>query len=563
MARQTPAVYRCIGRPELADEPAFVNLLTNPEMNEVVATLIGDWAAQRTAAEVFEIAAQQRAPFSLVATPEDLLANSQLAHQGFWQTLEHPMLGTHQMPGMASALDGELPLLKRSPLLGEHTAEVLAELDTAPPRAPEVSAPRPFLHGVRVLDLTQVWAGPYGARFLADMGADVIHIEGPDFADAVRGVGRNQEERGFDQSSYFNEYNRNKRGMALALDRPEGHEAFMRLVAKSDVVIENWSVGVAARLGVDWAALVAANPQVVFVQMPAFGQTGPEAARVGFGPGIEQMGGLVSLQGYEGVSPHKSGISYGDPNAGILAAGAVALGLLKRNRTQRGCHVVVRQRDNLIGMVGEYMVAASVGAEMPRMIGNRDPQMAPHGVYRCLDDEGRYSADLLGNKVGDLTDTWIAIAVDGDGSWQALKSVIVDARLDRPEYDSLEGRLAARTEIDGVLSEWAARREANATAAKLQAAGVSATPVLSPLMVVRDHHLNARQFFTNYDHPIAGRQKTPRPVWRLAQRPFERLGPAPCFGEHNREVLLEVAGYSEAESDALEAAGVITNTPVG
>jgi crotonobetainyl-CoA:carnitine CoA-transferase CaiB-like acyl-CoA transferase len=132
-----------------------------------------------------------------------------------------------------------------------------------------------------------------------------------------------------------------------------------------------------------------------------------------------------------------------------------------------------------------------------------------------------------------------------------------------PEYDALDGRLAAQTEIDGVLQEWTVTREATATAARLQAAGVSATSVLSPLMVVRDHHLNARRFFTTYDHPVAGRQTTPRPVWRLTERPFQGLRPAPCFGEHNREVLRELGGYGDAEMDGLAAAGVITDRPTG
>jgi crotonobetainyl-CoA:carnitine CoA-transferase CaiB-like acyl-CoA transferase len=123
------------------------------------------------------------------------------------------------------------------------------------------------------------------------------------------------------------------------------------------------------------------------------------------------------------------------------------------------------------------------------------------------------------------------------------------------------GRLAAVAEIDAVLSEWAATRDARAAAALLQDADVSAAVVLSPLMVVRDPHLNARGFFTTYDHPIAGRQVTPRPVWRLGERPFTGIGPAPCFGEHNRVVLREVGGYDDSEIDALEAAGVITDTP--
>ncbi len=563
MARQTGAVYDCIGRPELADDPAFVNLLLNPEMNDVVKVMIGDWAAERTAAEIFAEAGRKRAPFSLVATPEDLLDNAQLKHQGFWQTLEHPVLGTHQMPGMAFTIDDEMAVQSRAPLLGEHTSEVLAPHNGHGHReqtAPAVPA-RPLLDGVRVLDFSQVWAGPYAARFWGDMGADVIHIEGPDFADAVRGVGRSQEPRGFDQSSYFNEYNRNKRGMALALDKPEGYEAFLRLLAKSDIVLENWSVGVADRLGLSWNAIHKANPRAIFVQMPAFGQTGPESSRVGFGPGIEQMGGLVALQGYEGEGPHRSGISYGDPNAGILAAGAAAIGLIQRERTGEGCHIVVRQRDNLTGMVGEYMVAASIGVEMPRQIGNRDPQMAPHNVYRCADDEGRYQADVAGNIVRELKDTWIAIACEGDAEWKALKAVVGDHRLEDPAYDSFFGRKQHEAAIDAVLSDWAATQEAGAAAVALQAAGVAAAPVLSPLMLIGDPQMVARQAFTSYDHPIAGTQLSSRPVWRLHDRIFKGVGPAPCFGEHNRAILRELGGYGDAEIDVLEAAGVITDEP--
>ncbi|MCA9843718.1 MAG: CoA transferase [Dehalococcoidia bacterium] len=563
MARQTGAVYACIGRPELADDPAFLNLLLNPEMNEVVQVLIGEWAAERTAAEIFAEAGRQRAPFSLVATPEDLLENAQLKHQGFWQTLEHPVLGEHKVPGMPFTLDDVLPVQSRAPLLGEHTGELLGPTHGGDSReeVPVSGQRKPLLDGVRVLDFSQVWAGPYAARFMADMGADVIHIEGPNFADAVRGVGRSEEPRGFDQSAYFNEYNRNKRGMALAMDKPEGHEAFLRLLAKSDIVLENWSVGVADRLGVSWDVIREANPRAIFIQMPAFGQTGPEANRVGFGPGIEQMGGLVALQGYEGEGPHRSGISYGDPNAGIVAAGAAAIGLLHRENTGEGCHIVLRQRDNLTGMVGEYMVAASIGIDIPRQMGNRDLQMAPHGVYRCLDDSGRYQADVAGNIVRELTDTWVAIACEDDEQWERLKGLIGDPRLNRADYDTLAGRKADEGTLDQVVGEWTATREAEAAADELQAAGVAATPVLSPLMLLGNRQMVARQAFTSYDHPIAGTQISTRPVWRLQDRLFRTVGPAPCFGEHNREVLRELGDYSDSEIDALEAAGVITDEP--
>ncbi len=560
MARQHGSVYRCIGQPDLAEDPAFSNLLLNPEMNSVVEALMSEWTAQRSSSEIFAEAGRHRAPFSLVATPADLLASPGLKEAGFWHEVDHPRLGRHVVPGMPFTLDGEAPSMERAPLLGEHTAQVRDSLHEPTP-ADAVAAPLPLLDGILVLDLTQVWAGPYATRFLADMGADVIHIEGPAFADAVRGVGRADDDRGYDKSTYFNEYNRNKRGLVLDLHDPRGIETFKKLVPTADVVIENWSVGVSDRLGIGYEALRALNPRIVFAQMPAYGNSGPEADRVGFGPAIEQMGGLVSLQGYEGGPPHRSGISYGDPNAGVLAAGAVALALFQRERTGEGSHVVVRQRDNIIGMIGEYIVAAALGIEVPIRTGNRDPEMAPHGVYRCRDDSGRVQSDVVGNPIREINDTWVAIAVEDDTSWVALVEVIGDPALRDPAFTTFDGRRTAHDAIDAAIERWTCQREPFEAAEALQAAGVSAMPVLSPLMVVRDEHLNARETFTTYDHPHAGVCGAMRPAWRLADRPFGGLRPAPCFGEHNREVLMELGGLSEGEVAALERDGVIATEP--
>ncbi|MEZ4501355.1 MAG: CoA transferase [Dehalococcoidia bacterium] len=565
MARQTGSVYRLVGHPELDGDPLFMNLAQNPEMNDVASAFIEEWTTAHTGREIYEESQAARAPFSLIPTPRELLEWPPLVEAGFWHELDHPALGRYTVPSAPFEVAGTRGEYRRAPLLGEHTAEVLAELEASTEASDSAttgpaSPPMP-MDGLRVLDLTQVWAGPYAARFFGDMGADVIHIEGPSFPDAVRGVGRGDDPRQFNKAPYFNEYNRNKRGLALDLQRPEGIEAFRRLVRTADVVIENWSVGVAERLGIGYEDLKAINPRVVLVQMPGFGKTGPEASRVGFGPTIEQTGGLVALQGYEDGPPHKSGISYGDPTGGIAAAGATALALLRREQTGEGCAVMIAQRDNIIGMVGEYMAAESAGHPLPMRIGSRDPEMAPHNVYRGKDSAPRVQADILGNPIGEFVDTWLAIAVDTDEAWTALRSVVADARLDDPAYASTEGRKANEAAIDAVLEAWSATLDPEDAAARLQAAGVSAMPVLSPLMLTRDAHLEARGYYPTYDHPEAGVQRSARPVWRLARRPFTGMRPAPCFGEHNVEVLRDLAGYSAAEIEALAASGVIADVP--
>ncbi len=567
MARQTGSVYRAIGHQELEGDPAFAGQALTPDSNALVSALITEWTTARTGREIYEESGRFRAPFSLIPTPRELLEWPALLEAGFWREVDHPVLGQHPLPAAPFAIDGDRGASSRAPLLGEHTAEVLVELrdddDVHAEMSDATAVPRPPLDGVRVLDLSQIWAGPYATRFFADMGADVIHIEGPRFPDGVRGVGRGDDPRSYNKAPYFNEYNRNKRGLALDLQKPAGIEAFRRLVAHADVVIENWSVGVAERLGLGFDDLRRLNPRITLVQMPGFGQQGPEAERVGFGPTIEQMGGLVALQGYEGGPPHKSGISYGDPTGGIMAAGVTALALWRRERTGEGSHVVVAQRDNIVGMVGEYLLAEALGHPLPLRVGSHDVDMAPHNVYRTRDDEGRVQADILGNPVGMFHDTWLAIAIDSDEAWRALRGVVGDPRLGAPAYDSVAGRRAGEAAIDAALGEWARDLEAWDAARRLQAAGVSAMPVLSPLMLVRDEHLAARGFFPTYTHPEAGTQLTSRPVWVLARRPFEGVRPAPTFGEHNVEILRDLAGYSETEIASMAAAEVIADEPLG
>ncbi len=566
MARQAPSVYECIGHAELNSDPAFASQMLDPETNAVAVALITEWTTARTAKQIYEASAEARAPFSLIPTPRELLEWPPLVAAGFWQSVDHPVIGAHQLPSGPIEIDGSRGEQRRAPLLGEHTAEVVAGLDDPAPAYAAVSGgatPALPFAGLVVLDLTQIWAGPFAARFVADMGADVIHIEGPAFPDGVRGIVADPEDPlRYNKSAYFNEYNRNKRGMALDLRHPDGLAAFLRMVEHADVLIENWSSGVAERIGLGYEALKAVNPRLVVVSMPGFGHEGEEAGRVGFGPTIEQMGGLVSLQGYPGEGPQKSGISYGDPVAGIAAAGAVALGLLTRERTGEGSYSVVAQRDNVIGLIGEYVVGESAGRPLPVRTGSRDPHFAPHNVYRTRESEGRPQLGPGGAVLGALTETWIAIAVESDAAWRALRSTLADRRLDDPGYATVEGRRAAEDAIDAVIGEWAAARDPAVAAGELQAAGVAASPVLSPYMLVRDEHLAARGFYPTYDHVDAGELLTTRPVWRLTRRPFAGVRPAPRFGEHNRELLAGLAGLDEAAIDALAAAGVIVDAPV-
>jgi len=403
------------------------------------------------------------------------------------------------------------------------------------------------LNDVRVLDLTMSWAGPLATRLLADMGAEVIKVEAVNSWDLLRsytGVPPTVE-RVWDKSPYFNHYNRNKYGVSLDLSKERGRELFLRLVEDADVVVENFRAGVMEELGLWWETLRERNEGLIMVSMPAQGRTGPEKDYVAFGTNVEQLAGLAHLTGYEGGPPQKTGISYGDPVAGIAAAGAVALALWDRRWTGKGQYIELAQRENLIGVIGEFVVGYGMSGREPERRGNRHSSMAPHGCYPCAGE-----------------DQWLTIACEDDGQFASLCGVI-----GRPELAS-DGRFADivrryrnQAALDEVIRGWTRTQEKAAAAGALQAAGVPASPVLSVPEVFADEQLRARGFFELVAHAVAGVWEMEGTPWRMSETPGHVRVPPPCFAEHNAWVFREVLGLSDAEVEALYAEGVTGDVP--
>jgi crotonobetainyl-CoA:carnitine CoA-transferase CaiB-like acyl-CoA transferase len=560
MPRQSGSVYEAIGHPELKDDPAFASGWS-PTANELLSVLIPAWTMERTAEEIFRIGSEVRAPFSRILTPRELYEWPHLAEIGFWKHVDHPRLGRHPLPSGPIQFDGVAPGSyrgenRRAPLLGEHTDEVLREgpraasTADASTSAPRAEAPALPFAGLRVVDVSQVWAGPYATRLLADMGAEVIKVEGPTYPDPIRTMSGARTVPEINQIPYFNEYARNKLGVSLDLKQPEGVEALRRLIETADVFIENWSSGVAERQGLGYEDLKRLNPRIIYVSMPGFGHVGSDAPRIGFGPTIEQMGGLAALQGYEGRAPHRSAISYGDPIAGTTAAAGVALALLRRARTGEPAYVMVAQRDGIAGLISEYVIGEVLGCPLPMRIGDRDPHFAPSNAYPAADGEPRPIMDINGNPIGSVQDRWLTLTIDSDEAWQAFREIVGDARLDAPAYATRPGRMAAHDAIDAVIAEWSGARDPEESAALLQAAGIAAAPILSPLMLAADAHLQARGALIWYDHPEAGRVRTTRPTWRMARRPITSVRAAPRFGADTDDVLRGL-GYADGDVRAM------------
>ena len=359
------------------------------------------------------------------------------------------------------------------------------------------------LFGHRILDLTTGWSGAYGTRLLADMGAEVIKVEALNDGDSLRAsMGRSDS-----AGAMFNHVNRNKYGCGLDLGWPEGRGLFLRLVALSDVVVEDFGAPVAAELGLSYEAFRSARADAILVSL--------------------------STQG--------TGVSHDDPVAGVAAAAAVGLALWHRRRTGEGQQVEVAQWETMVSLMGEYVLGYSMNGRPPEPIGNRHSFMAPHGCYRCAGDDQR-----------------VAIAVEADQQFAALCRVMGRPELAaEPRFADVVSRYHNQDELDGIVEEWTRQHSPEVVTQALQAVGVAAAPVLNAPALFDDPHLRARGFWESVSHPEAGTWDLDGVPWRLSRSPAHIRLPAPRFGEHNEYVLRGLLGLSEGDVRELVEAGIV------
>ena len=401
------------------------------------------------------------------------------------------------------------------------------------------------LRGVRILDLTHVWAGPLGTRILADLGAEVVKIEAPtgrgprEFPRLNLGgwIGGEPGDDPWNRLAVFVKLQRNKRSVAIDLKTDAGRETFLELVAVADVVIENFSAEAMPALGLGYEALARANPSIVYMAMPGYGKDGPYRDWVAFGPTVEVMSGLTHVLGYGPDEPRNTAVALMDPIAAVNAAGAIVTALREREATGRGSFVEMSLHESGVVFCGPWLVEHQLGGKVER-IGNRHPAMAPHGVYPCRGD-----------------DAWVAIACRDDADWRALCDV-VGAGLD-PSAHVAERRASADA-IDRAISEWAASRTKEEAADALQAAGVPAGPVNVTPDMVADPQVRERGFFVPLEPgptPVPG-----NPV-KMDGIGSDDWTPCPRLGADNAAVLGDWLGYDDEKIAGMERAGVLADKP--
>ena len=401
-----------------------------------------------------------------------------------------------------------------------------------------------MLEDVRVLDLTHAWAGPFATQLLADYGAEVIKIETCDRPDMLRFSTWPADETrpdAYNRGGWFQYLGRNKLSLTLDLKQPQGQTLFKRLVAQSDVVIENFSARVMHRLGLEYAVLQTVNPRLIMISMPGYGTEGPYKDFVAFGEMIEPFAGLSELTGYPDRGPLRLAVAYPDPVAGFHAVLATLLALRQRRQTGVGQHIHIPHREPITRMLGEAVLDYTVNGRTPRRLGNRHRAWAPHGCYPC---RGR--------------DNWIAIAVRNDAEWKALCRTLGEpAWMHDLRFANSLKRWKEADLLDQCLAASTQRWEATLLAARLRAAGIPAGPVQTNRDLLCDAHLRARQAFWVVAHRFAGTYPYPAPSTRLTETPPRLTRPAPHLGEHNAALLTRLLGLSSAEIQDLEAKGVI------
>ena len=528
-------------------DPRYAEPVYRREQLDHIIAVLEHWSRTKTVDELMRQGQLLRFTWGQVNTPEQLLANEQLQERGFFVALEHPREGRTFTYGGAPARFSASPwrLRRPAPRMGEHNEEVFGDFRetienqerrplqaaSAPPRA----VPLRPLEGLRVLDFTWVLAGPYGTRLLGDFGAEVIKVQSQ--ATTREGiVGLTEDAR----RGYFNLWNRNKLGVTLNMGTPEGIELAKRLVAASDVVIENFSARVLANWGLDYENLVALRPDIILVSMAGMGQTGPWRDFVSYGPTLQALSGLSALTTFPGQPPLGLTYSYADHVGGLSAAFSVLVALEHRRRTGEGQHIDLSQFEAMAAFMGPLVLQTALGVS-PQPTGNRHPQAAPHGIYRCAGE-----------------DCWVAVAVMNDQQWRAfVRALGGPSWAAEARFASLEGRLEQQDELDRLVEEWILERSPEEVQERLQTAGVPAGVVASATDLLVDPHLRARGFLVETEHPLLGRITLDRQPIRLSSDHDAALRAAPLPGQDNVEVFGRVLGLTPEEVHEYEARQVI------
>jgi crotonobetainyl-CoA:carnitine CoA-transferase CaiB-like acyl-CoA transferase len=399
------------------------------------------------------------------------------------------------------------------------------------------------LHGIKVVEFTAYAAGPGITKYLANHGALAIRVESSTRPDGFRThyPPFKDKKTGLNRSGCFAIFNDGKLSFTLNLKAPGGLDLAKRLVAWTDVVVENFTPGTMKRLGLDYETLKTVNPDLIMLSTCNFGQTGPHAHHPGFGSQLSSLAGFTHFTGEPDGPPL---ILYG-PYIDLVAVAfgflAVVAALEYRRRTGEGCYLDISQHETGLQFMAPPILDARVNGRVQTRQGNRATVPAPHGAFSCRGE-----------------DRWCTVSIWSDAEWERLVEVMGEPAWAKDgRFRTLIGRKAHETELNQRLSDWTRQFTPEELMTRLQAAGLRAGVVNSIPDLFTDPQLKHRGFWTLLTHPEIGDYHAKAPPFILTRTPARSTRPAPRLGEHNEMVLREILGLSDAEVDRLQAQGAI------
>jgi crotonobetainyl-CoA:carnitine CoA-transferase CaiB-like acyl-CoA transferase len=403
------------------------------------------------------------------------------------------------------------------------------------------------LTGIRVLDLSRVFAGPWATQQLADMGAEVIKVERPGRGDDSRGLGppflRDREGRDTAESAFYLSANRNKKSIALDLSEPRGQDIVRKFAAISDVVVENFKVGTLSRYALDYDSIRKINPSVVYCSITGFGQTGPYSHRPGYDTLFQAMGGVMSVtggaDGTPGGGPMKVGIIIADILSGMYAAIGILGALRHRERTGTGQHIDLSLMDSQTAALSHHAMYYLVSGENPKRFGTSAPAVVPSQMFECADG-------------------FIALVIGNDPQFRRFAEVVGHPEWASDERFVTNGARVRNRAILVPLLEEIFRRSSKATwLEKLETAGIVCGPINEISDVFADPQVQARNMVVEVEHSLGRPLKLVANPLRMSETPLNRYEPPPRLGQHTDELLSGVLGLSASEIEELLSAKIV------
>lgn len=549
---QWRALCKALPLPEQAADTGLVTReLRFARQDEVEAALIRVLAT-RTAAEWGEIGRANRVPIVVVPDASGILEHPVFRERGSLAELD---LGEHtlQVPRIPLALQAS-PMAERLDAFmaktdtpaSAHTPVAAAE-NSRPALTPASSDAGP-LNGLKVVDFTMGWAGPLAARLLGDLGATVLKIEAARYPDWWRGVNWTPEyirDKGYENAKTFCGLNRGKQGVSLDLTREEGQALALELIRGADVVIENQASGVMAKLGLGEEVVRTNNPKAVMVSMSAFGTGNAWSDTRAYGSTLEQGAGVPCFTGQPQDPPTMAHLAYGDPIGGLFGCAAALTALIHRTRSGSGQYANVSMVEAMLQFTTPSLLAYQRDRSSVLRWANRHPVFAPHGIFAAA---GK--------------DQWLAVSVQSDAAFRALADLLGRTDwLSDTALASAAGRRARCAELEQSLTAWAASRDAGEAAARLQAAGIAAAPLLKAEDLPGLEHFAQTGFYIDLVREVSGPQ---RQLGLAIVQQGQRLGnrtPAPLLGEHSQAVLAAHASVDAEGFARLLQSGVVSYAP--